>query len=426
MPLKKGYSGKTLQSNIRQLIDEGYPQKQAVAIGLEIQRRAAEKKPKSKSSIEQPAPSFASPSQKIEQIDFMMIEQQLHTAEAHLDEDGVKSRYLPIGSIKDLTPSGKNLIYYTLDTENEELMADVEFWNMFKDNLQDFGFPAWIENDEDQIIIGAHIPEDQDYYELEPEDSFAEKIDIDNSKDSAMMGGSWGDVDKIALRDKIMEASNSGELVKEAYLIVEDNWEEAPSEALKYPHHIIRDGKLIVSKDGIETALSFLMRTEPDNKEAKDHLERHYRELDLNLDSFGLINAAKKTGASTPAPKRDRIKGSDVNKPGSAQGPGGDIEIDEKTETTLRNKVAEHNAKMEKMGKPSWSKATLGQLKAVYRRGAGAYSTSHRPGVSRAAWAIARVNAYLYLMQNGKPKDSKYVTDNDLLPKEHPKSTRSS
>jgi peptidoglycan/xylan/chitin deacetylase (PgdA/CDA1 family) len=79
---------------------------------------------------------------------------------------------------------------------------------------------------------------------------------------------------------------------------------------------------------------------------------------------------------------------------------------------------------MKKNNKPDWTHATLGQLKAVYRRGAGAYSTSHRPGVTRGQWAMARVNAYLYLLEHGKPKDSKYITDNDLLPEKHPKSTR--
>ena len=281
MPLKKGYSEKTLRSNIEQLVKEGYPDKQAVAIALEIQSRSKKE-------------NYAiSAADKINDVDFMMIETQLHTAEAHPDEDGVKSRYLPIGSIKDLAPSGKNLIYYTLDTENQELIEDVKFWTMFKDNLQDFGYPAWIENEEDQIIIGAHVPEDQDYYA-------AKEIEIDNSMESASMEKSWGDVDKIKLRDDIMEASNSGELIREAYLIVEDNWEDAPSEALKYPHHEIRDEKLIVSKDGVQTALSFLMRTDPENTEAKDHLKKHYRELQLDMENFyliedfGLINAAKK------------------------------------------------------------------------------------------------------------------------------------
>ena len=59
--------------------------------------------------------------------------------------------------------------------------------------------------------------------------------------------------------------------------------------------------------------------------------------------------------------------------------------------------------------------------KAVVRRGFGAYSTSHRPGVSRNAWGLARLKAFGYLLINDKPKNPKYVGDNDLLPEQHPK-----
>ena len=126
-----------------------------------------------------------------------------------------------------------------------------------------------------------------------------------------------------------------------------------------------------------------------------------------------------------PAPPEDQIKGSDKNKEGSASGAGSNIEFSERVETALRNKVKEHNEAMSEANKPDWTRTTLGQLKAVYRRGSGAYSTSHRPGISRAAWSMARVNAYLYLLRNGKPENKNYVTDYDLLPKDHPKSTRS-
>ena len=128
---------------------------------------------------------------------------------------------------------------------------------------------------------------------------------------------------------------------------------------------------------------------------------------------------------SEPAPKEDQIEGSDVNEPGSAAGPGGDIEFSEATETALRNKVSEHNEAMEEAGKPDYTRTTYGQLATVYRRGSGAYSTSHRPGISRAAWSMARVNAYLYLLRNGRPENAAYVGDNDLLPEGHPRSTRS-
>ena len=85
-------------------------------------------------------------------------------------------------------------------------------------------------------------------------------------------------------------------------------------------------------------------------------------------------------------------------------------------------------AKTEKEGRPTQegSKATLGMLKAVYRRGAGAFSTSHAPKMSRHGWAIARVNAFLKLLRSGRPSNPKYTTDNDLLPKGHPRKSKAS
>jgi len=126
-----------------------------------------------------------------------------------------------------------------------------------------------------------------------------------------------------------------------------------------------------------------------------------------------------------PAPPKDRISGSSKNPEGSASGSRGGIEFTESIKNSLRLKAKEHNERMSSRGRPTSTRTNYGVLASVYRRGAGAYSTSHRPGVSRGAWAMARVNAFLYLLSSGRPKNSNYVTDNDLLPSGHPKHSES-
>jgi HK97 family phage prohead protease len=122
-----------------------------------------------------------------------------------------------------------------------------------------------------------------------------------------------------------------------------------------------------------------------------------------------------------PAPPSDQITGSDTNEPGSAEGKLGDIDLSEATEKALQTKSDDHNEAMTEADRPNWTKVRVDSLRAVYRRGSGAYSVSHRPGTTREQWAMARVNAFLYLARTGAPENSAYVSDNDLLNPEHPK-----
>ena len=132
------------------------------------------------------------------------------------------------------------------------------------------------------------------------------------------------------------------------------------------------------------------------SKEAKDFLE-----------SQSAKRSGPKSGAQTPAKPSERKKGSSKNEKGSAGKDGKKITFSEKVVTALKNKVKEHNEKHSK-------KVTLSQLKKIYRRGAGAFSSSHRPNKTRGQWAMARVNMFLKMMRGGKVKKSYRAADQDV------------
>ena len=123
----------------------------------------------------------------------------------------------------------------------------------------------------------------------------------------------------------------------------------------------------------------------------------------------------KRTKAQTPAPPKDRRTGSATNPKGSASGARGGIEIGEQALKALENMRDTHNARFTKASR----RVDLGTLKAVFRRGAGAFSVSHRPGMTRNGWALARVKTFLKLVATGQRKKA-YTGDLDLLPKGHP------
>jgi hypothetical protein len=127
---------------------------------------------------------------------------------------------------------------------------------------------------------------------------------------------------------------------------------------------------------------------------------------------------------SPKAPKSDTPNPSPRGE-GTARGDAGTTrgaEVDKATEETLKKKADEFNEKYkDKLGYG----ANVGALKSVYQRGLGAYNTSRSPEVARRGgakqWALARVNAFLYLLKEGRPQNRNYTTDYDLLPKDHPK-----
>ena len=122
---------------------------------------------------------------------------------------------------------------------------------------------------------------------------------------------------------------------------------------------------------------------------------------------------------SAPAQGRERRRGSRTNRAGSAAGTRGSIKITAEVEKALREKVEAHNADNPQKRK----RVDLGMLKAVYRRGAGAFSASHGRNMTRNQWAMARVNAFLRIVRTGRARKGGSVFDTDLLPKGHPRRT---
>ncbi len=151
-------------------------------------------------------------------------------------------------------------------------------------------------------------------------------------------------------------------------------------------------------------------------------------ELDFSQQiSEGKKRPGPKSSAQSPAQEDEKKKGSKTNEPGSAGTKPdakekaekalerkdekelikAEITFNDKITESLKKKVEEHNSKHSK-------KVSLSQLKKVYRRGLGAFSSSHRPGKSRQQWAMARVNTFLKMMRGEKVKDSYKAADGDI------------
>ena len=109
----------------------------------------------------------------------------------------------------------------------------------------------------------------------------AKSLKIDKSKDS-LSDKPWGEVDKTAMRDKIMEASNKKTLVKSVYMLVEDGWEDAPSEHLKYPVMELKGDTFVYNRDGLASALGYAKKEKETAVVSK--IEKIYKKLGLETD----------------------------------------------------------------------------------------------------------------------------------------------
>lgn len=105
---------------------------------------------------------------------------------------------------------------------------------------------------------------------------------VDKSKE-AMSTKPWGEVDKTELRNKIMEANNKSSLVKDCYMLVEDGWEDASSEHLKYPVMCFEGDTLVYNRYGLSSALAYAKQE--NETSVINKVEAIYKKLDIDDDS---------------------------------------------------------------------------------------------------------------------------------------------
>lgn len=120
--------------------------------------------------------------------------------------------------------------------------------------------------------------------------NFDNAIKINNSKEAAV-DGKWENP-RRKLFNPITKASNKKALLKEAYLIYDDS-ENVTMSDCKYPHHVIRNGELVLHIRGLQAAFSRASQQGIVSGNIKQHLLRHYRELGLDTENFAEFGLTK-------------------------------------------------------------------------------------------------------------------------------------
>lgn len=124
----------------------------------------------------------------------------------------------------------------------------------------------------------------------------------------------WGDVDKTELRNKVMKAMNRDMLVHKVYALVEDGWQDAPSEHLKYPLMELVGDTFYYNRYALASALAYAKQENEgsvvskveslykkfnlDDKEDNDMAEKKFtdlsfEEIDASVMKFGELNGRK-------------------------------------------------------------------------------------------------------------------------------------
>lgn len=103
---------------------------------------------------------------------------------------------------------------------------------------------------------------------------------INNSKKDAIRSGKWSKPN-ASFYDTLISEDNYKDLIKEAFLRSGNISKDTPysSSKCKYPHHVIKDGELVLSEPGVRAAYARAKQMGVYNGKLKDHLDKHLNEL---------------------------------------------------------------------------------------------------------------------------------------------------
>ena len=217
------------------------------------------------------------------------------------------------------------------------------------------------------------------------------------------------------------ELSLASMVVNEDFAIIDDRLGYSTEEKAK-------EMASNIGCDGIHThefeGKTWYMPCEKHSVNMYDKCPKGYKKKDGKCIKMAEVGERGGIRPSKKAPKSD-TKNPNPKGKGTAKGDASTsrgAKVSKADEATLKKKSDDFN---ERYKKKLGYGVNVGTLKAVFQRGLGAFNTSRSPRVKSASqWSFARVNAFLYLVKNGRPQNPKYTGDNDLLPKGHPKSDK--
>lgn len=104
-------------------------------------------------------------------------------------------------------------------------------------------------------------------------------LEVDKSKE-AMSEKPWGEVDKAALRKRVIAASNFKSIADDIFLDLREGWEDGIEGALKYPVMCLEGEKAVYNRGGLASAKAYAEKNS--ENAVLEKLKKIYKHLELD------------------------------------------------------------------------------------------------------------------------------------------------